>query len=332
MALTKGSIDAMPRRTNEFQQLVCLIENQLADTATVEESVLFTDILTKRDVEVDIVIRQTVNGIPICIGIECTSGGRRATVEWVRGMVGKHQTIPVDKTILVSRSGFTRQAIERAEAENILPLTLEQATSLEWLKFLKQLTNLKLGAVKLSPTGGTVRFAPDEGAPEDLKLTPSARIRVAENKFAGTFGQYIEALLRRSDVFESIIRKWLAQSAEQRKTDFEFTLDFNLHDHTEIETSADTWRVAESLIVKVRAEIADTPLNLTGGSFSGHEIAHGTAANIFTDKERPSQYVLVNMLGRGGIPVKASLMFPGTPKSEQEVFNMRFPADPDEET
>jgi hypothetical protein len=104
-------------------------ENQLADTATVEESVLFTDNLTKKDVEVDIVIRQTVNGIPICIGIECTSGGRRATVEWVRGMVGKHQTIPVDKTILVSRSGFTRQAIERAEAENILPLTLEQATN-----------------------------------------------------------------------------------------------------------------------------------------------------------------------------------------------------------
>jgi hypothetical protein len=71
----------MPRRSNEFQQLVCLIENQLADTTTVEESVLFTDVLTKRNVEVDIVIRQNVNGIPICIGIECTSDGRRATVE-----------------------------------------------------------------------------------------------------------------------------------------------------------------------------------------------------------------------------------------------------------
>jgi len=322
----------MPRRSNKFQQLVYLIENQLADTATVEESVLFTDILTKKDVEVDIVIRQTVNGIPICIGIECTAVSRRATVEWVREMVGKHQTIPVDKTIFVSRSGFTRQAIERAEAENILPLTLEQANNLEWHDYLKQLTNLKLAAVKLSPTGGTVRFTPAEGAPENLKLIPSARVRVAENKFSGTFGQYIEALLRRSDVFESIIRKWLAQSDEQRKADFEITLDFNLHDRTEIETSTDTWRVAESLTVKIRAEIADTPLSLTGGSFSGHEIAYGTAANIFTDKERASQYVMVNMLGRGGTPVKASLMFPGMPKSEQGVFNMKFPSDPDGQT
>lgn len=170
------------------------------------------------------------------------------------------------------------------------------------------------------------------GPPENLKLIPSARVRVEENKFSGTFRQYIESLLHRSDVFESIIRKWLAQSDEQRKVAFEITLDFNLHDRTEIETSTDTWRIAESLTVKIRAEIADTPLNLTGGSFSGHEIAYGTAANIFTDKERASQYVMVNMLGRSGTPVKASLMFSGMPKSEQGVFNMKFPSDPDQQT
>jgi len=322
----------MPKRSNEFQQLICLMENQLADTATVEESALFTDVLTKRDVEVDIVIRKTVNGIPICIGIECTSVGRHATVEWVRGMVGKHQTIPVDKTILVSRSGFTRQAIERAEAENILPLTLEQAASIEWLEFLKQYTNLKLGAVSFSPTGGTVRFAPEEGAPENVKLIPSALMRVAKNKFAGTFGQYVDALLHRSDVFESIIRKWLAQPFDQRKTEFEFTLDFNLHDYTEIETSTDTWRVVVSLTVKVRAEIANTPLNLASGSFSGHEIAYGKASNIFTDKNRASKYVLVNMLGRGGKPMKASLMFPGKTPGEHEIFDMKFPSSPDKPT
>jgi len=327
--LTKEYASAMPRRSNEFQQLVCLIENQLADTAIVKESVLFTDTATKRDVEVDIVIRQTVNSIPICIGIECTSAGRPATVEWVRGIVGKHQTIPVDKTILVSRSGFTRQAIQRAEAENILPLTLEQATNLKWLEFLNPLTNLKLGAVKYSPMEGIVRFVSAESVPENLKLVPTARIKVAKNKFVGTFGVYIQALLRRSDVFESIIRKWLAQPFEKRKTNFEFMLDFKLHDRTEIEISTDTWRVAESLTVKVRAEIADAPLSLTGGFFSGHEIAYGTAVNIFTDKERPAQYVLVNMLGRGGIPVKASIMFPGIAEGEQEILNMKFLSDSD---
>ena len=172
-----------------------------------------------------------------------------------------------------------------------------------------------------------MQFARDEGATEDLKLIPTARIQVAKNKFAGTFGQYIEALLRRSDVFESIMRKWLAQPSEKRKADFEFTLDFNLHDRTEIETSTDTWRVAESLTVKVRFEITDTPLNLTVASFSGHDIAFGTADNIFTDKKRLSQYVLVNILGRGGNPAKASLMFPGETEGEQGIFNMKFPSD-----
>ena len=41
------------------------------------------------------------------IGIECTAGGRPATVEWVNEMIGKHGELPVDKTILVSKSGFT---------------------------------------------------------------------------------------------------------------------------------------------------------------------------------------------------------------------------------
>ncbi len=319
----------MPRRSNEFQQLVCLSENQLADTATVEESVLLTNVLNQAAVEVDIVIRQTVNGIPICIAIECTARRRPATQEWVREMVGKHLRIPVDKSILVSRSGFARDAITLAEAENMLPLTLEQASNLRWVEFLNQFTNLKLGALTLSPTGVIAQFTPEKDAPRNLEPNPTARVRVLESEFDGTFGQYIEGILRRSDVCESIFRQWLSKPPDQRKTDFEFTLNFTPRDHAEIRTSSDTWRVAESFTVKVRATLANAPLDLTGGSFCGHDIAYGTAENIFSDKERPTQYVLVNLLGRDGMLEKASILFPGTNPDETEIFNMRSPSDPD---
>ena len=84
----------MPKRTNEFQQLVVLIQTQLSERATVTESRLMRDKLTGADVEVDVTVETSVNGVDICLGIECTAKKRKATVEWVREMHAKHSMLP----------------------------------------------------------------------------------------------------------------------------------------------------------------------------------------------------------------------------------------------
>ena len=68
----------MPKRTNGFQQLVLLLQNQLAGpNVTVTESKLLIDMETKTPTEVDVCVEMTVQGgIPVCLGFECTAGAR----------------------------------------------------------------------------------------------------------------------------------------------------------------------------------------------------------------------------------------------------------------
>ena len=97
----------MPKRTNDFQSLIALIERQLApEGAQVTESKLLKDILTGEEREVDTVIETKVSGHTITIGIECRDRDRRADVEWIDQLLGKYQNLPVHKIIAVSRSGF----------------------------------------------------------------------------------------------------------------------------------------------------------------------------------------------------------------------------------
>jgi hypothetical protein len=82
----------MPPRTNPFQQLVHLIEYQLAPhEATVTESKMFADQVTGQPREVDIVIETKVGAHPFVIGIECIDWKDRADVTWIEQIAGKQR-------------------------------------------------------------------------------------------------------------------------------------------------------------------------------------------------------------------------------------------------
>jgi hypothetical protein len=105
----------MPKRTNTFQQVIYMIQRQLAGTnAVVTESKFLEHRHTGNAAEVDVVIEGKLAGQDVTLGIECTAGKRPATIEWVQQMIGKHQGMPISRSILVSQSGFTRNAKKHA--------------------------------------------------------------------------------------------------------------------------------------------------------------------------------------------------------------------------
>lgn len=95
-------------------------------------------------VEVDIVIEETVGGHQILVGIECTAGKRKATIEWYREMRGKHADLPIAKTVLVSESGFTREVHKKAQKDNVTLMALGDAQTFKWQSLF---TKLKGGTV-----------------------------------------------------------------------------------------------------------------------------------------------------------------------------------------
>ncbi|MEE8126513.1 MAG: restriction endonuclease [Nitrospirales bacterium] len=135
----------MPRRTNQFQDLIALVERALAPTeAVVTSSELLTDRLTGTSREADIVIRHRVGNHMITISVECTGAKRRASVQWVDRMIGTHQSLPTDKLILVARSGFTKEARAKATALGVSAYALAEAEAVDWADTVRRTTEVKV--------------------------------------------------------------------------------------------------------------------------------------------------------------------------------------------
>lgn len=131
----------MPIRSNEFQHLITLIEGAIASQgAKVIPSAEITEPSSGAKREVDILIENNVGSHLIRIAIECRNHSRPADVSWIDSLKGKYRDLSIDKVIAVSKSGFTKQALKKAESLNIDALTLKQAEEAEWTSFLPQKT------------------------------------------------------------------------------------------------------------------------------------------------------------------------------------------------
>ncbi len=123
----------MPKRTNDFQALIALIERQLAASGVrVVESEMLADLLTGEGREVDVCIHAKVSGKDVTLALECRDHKRKADQTWIDTLRGKYANLPVDKVIAVARAGFAKTARAAAEKAGIQTLTLEEATAANW--------------------------------------------------------------------------------------------------------------------------------------------------------------------------------------------------------
>lgn len=122
----------MPKRSNQFQKLITAIHACMADGATVEESALLIDPETGEQREVDIFLTSQIGGHPVSMAVEVNDRSRPSDSTWVEQMAGKHQSLPVNKLVLVSRSGFTGPAKQKAKSRQIGALTIEEACEIDW--------------------------------------------------------------------------------------------------------------------------------------------------------------------------------------------------------
>jgi hypothetical protein len=125
----------MPARTNDFQQLVALIEKSLAPQgAKVTESAMMTVAGLSDPREIDVLI-ECSKPFRMKIAYEAKDHRRPLTVTQVEELLGKYQSntpVPVDKFVIVSSSGFTKGATEKAAADDVELLTLKEANEKNW--------------------------------------------------------------------------------------------------------------------------------------------------------------------------------------------------------
>lgn len=123
----------MPIRSNDFQRLITFIELQLAPSgAKVTASAMLYDPKADTEREVDILVEYDLGIRSFRTGIECRDRARPADVTWAEQAYQAHRDLGLDRTVLVSRSGFSGPARKKAQQLGIEVLTLEEATATDW--------------------------------------------------------------------------------------------------------------------------------------------------------------------------------------------------------
>jgi hypothetical protein len=118
----------MPPRANLFQDVVAIVQRSMGGTASVEESAMLRSRATGDLREVDVVVRSTIAGHDVSIGVEASRTGRRRSVEWVEQLISKHSELPTDKLILVSAAGVSKAARRLADAKGVVVIVGEDMT------------------------------------------------------------------------------------------------------------------------------------------------------------------------------------------------------------
>jgi len=196
----------MPKRTNEFQQVVRLIHKGLeAANASVTESVMLKEQKTLSEREVDILVERKENGRPQQIAIECRDWKREATLPWIDELIGKYIDLGVQRVIAVSKRGFSKSARLKAAAYGIECISMQRALSTDWPRqFIEPglvimpriVMHLKKLEMILDPPSGealkpSTILHDDNGHGEELRaLWPKLFAPVIEKHINGYMGQH----------------------------------------------------------------------------------------------------------------------------------------------
>jgi hypothetical protein len=193
----------MPKRTNEFQKLVFLVKKHAAGGATVTESKILRDNITGAEREVDVCIESVVAGHQVTVSIECRDRGRKAGVEWVEEMKAKHERLPTNVLVLVSRAGFTKEAmrVARSYGMEVVSLNAMDANTVE--RLFGDTGSLWSKVFTLTPTKVVIRVLSTPGLPaENVVVLPDNLIYNQNGHEVCSAQQLVEWLLKTEHVVQ----------------------------------------------------------------------------------------------------------------------------------
>jgi hypothetical protein len=284
----------MPRRTNDFQELIALVHRQLAPAgATVTESAIREDAITHQGREVDITIQHEIAGYPVTLVIECRDHDRPQDVVWIEALIGKylHQVAHV---VAVSSSGFTEQALVKAKAVGIATMTVEAARDTEWSTWVAKLDtiwvtfhgrimsgifNINLADKSITTPPTPPLMAGDRIGDVVLESADGAR-QTAWDLFHNLPDEFVEDVLARSE----------------RQPDGVIKFRYGLRPGTKLVLSDGSTLIAEGIGYLIKEEIDTVAVPLDAGEYGLTSIATGSGAG------NEWKVLIVYVRDRNGVP------------------------------
>lgn len=192
----------MPKRSNAFQKLVFLVKKHAAAEATVTESKFLQDRITGAMREVDICLESVIGGHRVVVSVECRDRRRKADVQWVEEMKGKHERLPTNALVLISHSGFTKEAEAVAKTYGIETIALNALDESSAERLFGNSSSLWSKVVSLAVTKVVMGVAATDNLPaERVAVTPENLIYNYKGEEEGAARELVNTLLHTEHVF-----------------------------------------------------------------------------------------------------------------------------------
>jgi hypothetical protein len=305
---TQGEYEEMPQRTNEFQQLVYLIQVQAKDRPdmVVTESKMLKDRVSGIERETDIAVECLVTDIPIIVAFECRCRSRKPDFELVEQMVKKHDHLS-DKLVLVANLPFTDEATAAALRERADIIVLNEATNTNWVARIDQYTELLLATFDFSVRSFSVEYDCPEGSP---RFHDKSMIELADS--SGARSSIIHALNVLISTYkplgQCVIDLWYKQPPAKRASERTITLKYPPPaDQPMMLTQGSLSYPLKRLEVTIVVKIGSSPLRLNHTEYRQTRVAYGTA-NIVSGEFAGQSMRVVMTENQGQRPKAATLL------------------------
>lgn len=106
----------------EYEQIVAGIHREFAGDAQVTENEFITGRLSGKPRQIDVAIRSTIAGHKLLVIVECKDYRRSVGIDKVEELIGKVEDVGAATGVLVSNSGFSDDAVKRAEKDGRIQL------------------------------------------------------------------------------------------------------------------------------------------------------------------------------------------------------------------
>jgi hypothetical protein len=261
----------MPQQTNDFQKLVTLIQRTLApEKAKVTPCAMVPCYGTAKMREIDVLIESEVGPYNIKIAVEAKDHKRKLDVTHIEAMIGKYKSsaVQVNKVVVISHRGFTEEAKERAERENIELKILKEAMDEAWVAELPKTIHVRI-------------------SPHILDIELLSSIKLPAGKRILTEGVFMCSHCgRKYGTPKEMAEKWLFQNPElmrriiheasQRPEGTCAKVEMAIRDKWILRYKGNDYRITA---IKVHVHCIDSvaPLRSTAWKFGDKSILHATA-------------------------------------------------------
>lgn len=123
------------KKWEAFEDLISWIHTCLAEKARIVPNEMIPDNDSGEPRQIDIAIHVTDGPYQMLIIVEVRDHKRPVGSGYIEEIKGKRDSVDADAAVIVSKSGFTKPAIQKAEKQNIRIMTYDEALKDSWVQW-----------------------------------------------------------------------------------------------------------------------------------------------------------------------------------------------------